>query len=333
MEYLGTDKVINKIKPDVSVIVLAYQHSPYIEKCIQSMMEQKTNFVYEIIIGEDESTDGTRQICIEYAEKYPNKIRLFLRNRKDVLYINGNPTGRFNFIENLKAVRGKYIALCDGDDYWIDPYKLQKQVDFLENNPSYVMTYHPVIFVDEYHQQFSKSNGKVKIKNIKDLLTSKIEIYTGSVVYKNVLKKFPKWCNEVFFGDHVLFVLLARNGDLKSIPENMSAYRIHTSNVVSNTTSIKWAQGNIEFFNYLYKELPEKFHGFINTGIFRHHKKLIGSYCENGFYTETTTSIKNAIKLNLLLSIFSSPYFLAIFIKNIIKNKLKITRYFNAQNI
>lgn len=125
---------MNKSNPRVSVCVVTYNHVSFIEQCLESILIQQTDFPFEIILGEDESSDGTRAICKEYAEKFPDKIRLFLRSRKDVIYINGNPTGRYNFIENLKAAKGKYIALLEGDDYWTDPLKLQKQVDFMEKN-------------------------------------------------------------------------------------------------------------------------------------------------------------------------------------------------------
>ncbi|MEZ4781129.1 MAG: glycosyltransferase [Flavobacteriaceae bacterium] len=119
--------------PLVSVVVGVYNHERFIKLCLNGILMQKTDFKYEIILGEDASTDGTREICKEYAKRFPDKIKLFLRSRKDVIYINGNATGRYNFIENLKACQGKYIALCDGDDYWTDPLKLQKQVDFLKH--------------------------------------------------------------------------------------------------------------------------------------------------------------------------------------------------------
>src|SRR5690606_37807476 len=129
----------SEIKPLVSVCVQTYNQEHYIKQCLEGILMQQTTFPFEIILGEDESNDGTREICKQYAAQYPDKIKLFLRSRKDVIYINGNPTGRFNFIENLKACSGKYIALCEGDDYWTDPLKLQKQVDFLESNKEYVI--------------------------------------------------------------------------------------------------------------------------------------------------------------------------------------------------
>lgn len=103
--------------PKVSVVIITYNHADFIADAIEGALMQETDFPYEIIIGEDESEDGTREICIDYAERYPERIRLFLRSREDVIYINGRPTGRFNSVESLKAARGEYIAACEGDDY------------------------------------------------------------------------------------------------------------------------------------------------------------------------------------------------------------------------
>jgi len=121
-EYLGESKPVNKITPLVSVSVATYQHAPYIRECLDSILNQETNFPFEIIIGEDESVDGTREICIEYAEKFPDKIRLFLRDR-EISHLkdeNGKLIKRLNgiFTFGLMSSRGKYIALCEGDDYW-----------------------------------------------------------------------------------------------------------------------------------------------------------------------------------------------------------------------
>ena len=136
-------------KPLVSVCCVTYNHVGFIRDAIDSFLMQKTDFNYEICLGEDASNDGTRGICVEYAKKYPDKIRLFLRSRDDVIKINGTATGRYNFIETLKECKGKYIALCEGDDYWTDPYKLQKQVDFLEANSEYSFCGSEIIIEDE----------------------------------------------------------------------------------------------------------------------------------------------------------------------------------------
>ncbi|HEX2618148.1 MAG TPA: glycosyltransferase, partial [Flavobacteriales bacterium] len=122
--------------PLVSVVVVTYQHAAYIERCLRSILEQRCTFAWELLVGEDGSTDGTRAICERLAAEFPDRIRLFLRERKDVLVIMGRPTGRANLLALFNAARGKYIAICEGDDHWIDADKLQLQVDAMEGEPS-----------------------------------------------------------------------------------------------------------------------------------------------------------------------------------------------------
>ena len=145
-EFLGVDKPVNRIEPLVSVSVATYQHFKFIKQCLDGIIAQKTTFPFEIIIGEDESIDGTRGICTEYAERYPDKIRLFLRSRKTSQYFDKEGTFicRFNGVWNRMSAQGKYIALCEGDDYWTDPFKLLKQVDFLEKHPECALCFHAV---------------------------------------------------------------------------------------------------------------------------------------------------------------------------------------------
>ena len=124
--------------PVVSVWIVTYNQKKYIQETIDSVLAQKTNFDVEIILGDDNSNDGTREICIGYAQRYPEKIRLFLHSRENAIQIPGDrPNPNFQGAYNWHFCRGKYIATLEGDDYWIDPLKLQKQVDFLEKNPTY----------------------------------------------------------------------------------------------------------------------------------------------------------------------------------------------------
>jgi glycosyltransferase involved in cell wall biosynthesis len=127
------DEYPNQVPRDVevSVRIITYNQAEYIRDTIEGALNQVTDFAYEIVIGEDDSTDATREICIEYAEKHPDKIRLFLRNEKDKVYVDGRKTGRFNARETSKACRGRFVALVEGDDYWIDRRKLQMQRDHL----------------------------------------------------------------------------------------------------------------------------------------------------------------------------------------------------------
>ena len=229
MEYLGTEKAINKIRPQVSVCITTYQHAAFIKKCVSSALDQQTTFPIEIIIGEDESTDGTRAICKQLAENHPDSIRLFLRSREDVRYINGNPTGRHNFLETLRAARGKYIAFCDGDDYWIDSRKLQKQYDYMESNTAVSMSLHNAYLVDR--------NGRKKsiFPNIKtqSIITPQTIIEKGggfcatnSVFFRNnLLTNMPQWFVDAYVGDYSLYLLAIENGRIGALPDIMSCYR------------------------------------------------------------------------------------------------------------
>lgn len=124
--------------PLVSICSITYNHAPYIRQCLDGFLMQKTNFKYEIIIHDDASTDGTTEIIKEYAEKYPDLITPIFQSENQ--YSKGVRGFYARFVYPL--AKGKYIALCEGDDYWTDPLKLQKQVDFLEANPEYVMCTH-----------------------------------------------------------------------------------------------------------------------------------------------------------------------------------------------
>lgn len=144
---------MNKNHPLVSVCMITYNHEMYIAQAIESVLMQKTNFDYEIVIGEDCSTDRTREIVLGYKAKHPDKIKLLLQEK--------NVGMMQNFIDTLKACTGKYIALLEGDDYWTDPYKLQMQVDILEKHPEYSMCFTARNIVDElnkinYVEKYSK---------------------------------------------------------------------------------------------------------------------------------------------------------------------------------
>lgn len=218
-EYLGDDKPINKIKPLVSICTSTYQHKRYIKDCLDAILIQKTNFDFELIIGEDESNDGTREICKEYAKKYPDKIRLFLRNRKtsQLHDKDGKLITRFNGKWTRESARGKYIALCEGDDYWTDPLKLQKQVDFLKKTPNCIMTYHK-------HHNIDLNGNLISITKAALICT---------IMFKNVIKDMPivKDCPN---WDRLLFTYLSLKGSFHYLDNILpSMRRYHQGGVMS----------------------------------------------------------------------------------------------------
>jgi glycosyltransferase involved in cell wall biosynthesis len=206
-------------EPLVSVCVLTYNHVNYIKECLDGILIQKTDFPVEILLGEDESSDGTRKICLEYVEKHPDKIRLFLHHRENNIKINGNPTGRFNLLYNFFKAKGKYIAICEGDDYWTDPLKLQKQVDFMEENEECSLCYHPAETTYEDNSRkdtIFKPTGIIKPKkfNLSEFIKSDgLGITTASMVFRfDIIKNLPDWLLEAPYGDASLKLLCGYNG-------------------------------------------------------------------------------------------------------------------------
>ncbi|WP_310993585.1 glycosyltransferase family 2 protein [Aequorivita marina] len=124
------------VQPTVSVCVQTYQHALYIKDCLDGILMQKTDFTIEILLRDDASNDGTAEICKDYAARHPNKFNLLLYSENQFV------KGVKPLPDNVKRAKGKYIAMCEGDDYWTDPLKLQKQVDFLEQNAEYVACFH-----------------------------------------------------------------------------------------------------------------------------------------------------------------------------------------------
>jgi len=210
--------------PIVSISTVTYNHEHYIGRCIESAMMQRTNFRVEMVIGEDCSTDSTREICKRYAQRYPDRIHLLLRDH--------NMGSMRNFVATVSACQGKYVAMLDGDDYWIDPHKLSKQVAFMEDHPECAVCFHPAEVVDES----GVSKGRVLrppidrgMYDVDDLLRYGNFAPTPSVLYRNgLLADLPPWFLESNVGDWPLLILNAEHGQIGFIDETMSAYREHT---------------------------------------------------------------------------------------------------------
>ena len=153
----------------VSISCVTYNHAPYIRQCLDGFLAQECNFQYEILIHDDASIDGTQEIIKEYAAKHPDIFKPMLQTINQY----SQSVRGMNATFNLPRVKGKYIALCEVDDYWTDPFKLQKQVDFLENNDDYVACQHHRIILDQdYNQRLEQS---------------KKYIFTQCILFKNII--------------------------------------------------------------------------------------------------------------------------------------------------
>ncbi len=223
----------NMVQPLVSICCITYNQQNYIHEAIEGFLMQKTTFPIEIIIHDDASTDGTAKIVKSYAEKYPDLIfPIFQTENQYSKGIRGIAV-RFTFPKAM----GKYIALCEGDDYWTDPYKLQKQVNFLETNEAYSMCFHnaTTYFVDRDVSENFNRKLKSKSYNTNDLLLKGWFIPTASILFRKTMlpNPFPNWYYDVYNGDYGLELLLSTKGIFFYINEKMSVYRKNTINSLS----------------------------------------------------------------------------------------------------
>ena len=216
-------------QPLVSVAMVTYNHQSYIAQAIEGVLAQHTTFSVELIVTDDHSTDGTAMIINDLAKQHKSLIKPVLREQ--------NVGSMANFVDTLKRCKGKYVAICDGDDYWTDPDKLQKQVAFMEGNPDYAICAHPTELQEgevkrSYPNEYLAKDGELLIS---DLAAGNL-FYTSSVLYRNGLfEQFPEWINRSPVGDYVLHMLNARKGKLKYLPDTMSVYRKHGGGIWNAT--------------------------------------------------------------------------------------------------
>lgn len=217
----------------------AYNHEKFIAQAIESVLMQQTNFDYELVIGEDCSTDGTRGIVMAYRDKHPDRIRLLLHEKNVGMHQNSAQT--------FKACRGQYIAFLEGDDYWISPQKLQMQADFLDNHPDFTFCFSNVLVVDEDRvkpELFYKTPMKT-VYGLEDLLTGNF-IHTPSVMARNgVCDELPEWHYRMPMGDWAFYLLNAQRGPFGYINEVLAAYRKHAGGTWSSQPPIQSVENNI----------------------------------------------------------------------------------------
>lgn len=178
-------------KPLVSICCLTYNHAPFVRKCLDGFLMQKTTFPIEILIHDDCSTDGTDAIIKEYAEKYPDIVKpLFETENK---YSN-EYRGKMDITFNYSRAQGKYIASCEGDDFWTDPLKLQKQVDFMEANPEYSVCYTRYKIYNEKSTQIFNDNADYLMlnKNENDFVEITIDKFLHKWITQNLTILFRK---------------------------------------------------------------------------------------------------------------------------------------------
>ena len=262
--------------PLVSVCLITYNHEKYIRRALESVLAQETTFPIEIVIGEDHSTDTTREIVLEFKNKYPQVIRTILSSYN--LGMNRN------LIRTLQQCRGKYIALLEGDDLWTSPDKLQKQSKFLENHPECSICFHKVevhIVEQDQIRGLWPDFDPPATTSLMDLLKSNY-MHTCAVMYRNVnLGDIPEGFFQLGIGDWPLHILYAQKGNIGFLNETLARYHVHQAGLFSSLDTLKKFEVVFQSREFMYPLLTKK------------HRKILGPVLLEYCYQLARMSLEN----------------------------------------
>ena len=224
----------NKLPLIVTIQCLVYNHESFLRQCLAGFVMQKTSFRFEVIVHDDASTDGSAAIIREYADKYPEIIKPIFETEN--LYSKRDGSLRRVMYRNT---RGKYVAICEGDDYWTDPYKLQKQVDFLESHPDYVMCSHRFNQYIEDKKLLEEDDDKDfqgADYDLKNLIGGKWLTQTLTLMFRRSALDLQHFESYGMSMDIILLYELLRNGKGYCLPDIMAVYRYHGGGVWSEVS-------------------------------------------------------------------------------------------------
>lgn len=263
--------------PLVDIAIATYNHEKFIARAIEGVLGQKTEFKYRLIIGDDCSQDRTQEIVRSYSDKYPDRIKTIL----DKIHLGVTHKNRVG-CRVLEACTAKYIAMLDGDDYWISDQKLQKQITLLENNPHYAGCFSNAIVVDDSDHvicddYFKYHNiGAVKSEiTTPDIVPFGISPCNTMLFRRDVLRHPPDWFTRNM--RHSGFdLLITLHGVYRYMDEKLGAYRVHTGGVWSLAPLSQQLMNNLSFLKPMYHDAyMKKNHGEAIRRTIEYHLKLL----------------------------------------------------------
>lgn len=270
--------------PLVAIHCLVYNHELYLRDCFEGFVKQQTNFPFVVIVHDDASTDKSVTIIREYENKYPHIFRPIYEKE------NQYSIGKYQIIEEsmknaIVKTEAKYVAMCEGDDYWIDPLKLQKQVDFLESNLNYSLCFTNSIVKssdcetvainhiwDTYSiEEVIGTNSLNMVKRGDNVVSCG---HTSTILYRRPQERIPKWVSQCFIGDEPLFIYLSQFGKAKFLNEPMSVYRAGVGVSSCNFDQKKDWLNRIEMYRIINKGLNYKYKKIIRSIIAQYYFNL-----------------------------------------------------------
>jgi len=285
------------IAPKVSVCMITYNQDRYIAQAINSVLEQQTTFPIEIIIGEDCSTDDTRQIVEQLAAANPEVIQLRLAEQ--------NQGGKLNFVGTLGQASGEYVVILEGDDYFTDPLKLQRQVEALDARPDWTICFHPARchYEGNLHGPAVTPEGWDRSEaTIVDLFDQNFIPTSGAMFRNRLFPSLPTWFMNVEAGDWALHILNAAHGNIGFLPDVMSAYRIHPAGTWSGRSV---EQRVVSIFEML-TAVDHHFHGKYADEIDRN--RITAVRWMFGEWQNAVESTRKAVEMLGIMTTGESPY-------------------------
>jgi glycosyltransferase involved in cell wall biosynthesis len=263
----------NQVRPKVSVVILTYNHEKWITQAVESVLMQETNFDLEITIVEDCSTDGTRELVVDFQRRFPEHIGLKLSEE--------NGEYRKNLAAAFLESSGRYIAQLDGDDYWTSPHKLQKQADYLDVHPECVMSFHNVKVFDEdgtADPWYLNSSAQEEITGLEDLLVVNYIASCSPMLRQGVVKEFPEWYYTAAWADWPLYLLHAQHGKIGYLDEVMGARRFHSGGMWAGLSNAQKVEHTIRFYEHIEPNFDARYRAIVQGRITKLSRKLARLY-------------------------------------------------------
>lgn len=294
----------------VSICCLVYNHEKYLRQCLDGFVMQKTDFRFEAVIHDDASTDNSADIIREYADKYPDIIRPIFESQNQYSKKDGSLRKIMN-----KACQGKYVAMCEGDDYWTDPYKLQKQFAFLEKHQDYFMCFHSASVLNEANAPVYICCNNIEEREYftKDIFPKWIVPTASVVVKREVLERPILYGEMLLYEDIAIFLSAADCGRIWGMSEQMSVYRINSGGVTQKSA--------VDYRKWL---LHEK---CLRMNFPKIDRKMINNHISSYYYSLAKNNKSFWGKLcDYLGSFFNSPLFFMAKISEVIKRRISFSK-------
>lgn len=263
--------------PRVTVVLLTYNHAPFIAEALDSVLMQQTTFPVELVVVEDCSTDGTQDILRRYQAQHPERIRLVLAA--------SNQNDNVAWGQAIVGARGDYVALLDGDDYWTSPRKLQTQVEFLDAYGGCAIGFHNALLVfDDGSEPSRPYNGATQAarSTIADLWMRNFMATSSVMLRRRVLTRLPEWHAALPFGDWPLFFLYAEHGDIGFLPATMSVYRRHRGGIFGGMSEAGQLKSILLFYEAIRPHYESRYAPQLDQAVAWHRVLLLKAYVEAG---------------------------------------------------